>query len=511
MFGRHIHFFQFNPLHHIVVKQRYGLGALTIPALWLEHGQTLRLFQPLLDLCVARSAYSYTTLRKPVVACGLLMDYAIQRQRELNADDIGNWHWLQRSFLNEFCVHLYRGTANSDDPAVRDLDWRGGCSPDALLGLGWGLDTFFGFLGDALIEGRYIDNPNPQEIVTDLLFANIATKNRSREFSFLSHLTKSTGTVNSRDATGKGIFPKRSASEPFQESVKRFRIDMLKPLLTIAFLKNPKASSASSREDLVGQLSAALAFGAQRSSETLNFWVEDVEPKGDKVAGFLRHPQFFKADSLGPNRQEILLRDFGLTPRNLLRDRFEAGWKNPLLNSQFWARITWMPMPGFQSYLAKLLLRYLVEYRRPIMAQRRGKGLPDHPYLLVTRQHRPTLGINIGDPYTRAAMRESWRRALSRLARRFPDEDLRFGKHEGTTPHAVRHAAGHVFSELGASPKDLQRLLHHVSILSQRMYNQSTDEEVHEKFERFGNLNGVQLREIFGADDASFDEPMFMR
>ncbi|MGR9206385.1 hypothetical protein ACU8OG_21005 [Rhizobium leguminosarum] len=372
------------------------------------------------------------------------------------------------------------------------------------------MDTFFSFLGDAVLEGRYTDTCRLQTGITDLLFANIATNNRSREFSFLSHIAKSSGNeIVVRESVGKGVLPKSGASEPLKEPVKRFRIDILKPFLTVAFLKNPRASSLFDREDLVGQMSAALSLGAQRTSETLNLWTEDVEPKGEKVAGYLRHPQFFKRDTRGPNRQEILLRDFGLVPRNLLRDRFEAGWKNPLLNAQFWARITWMPMPGFQPYLAKLLLRYLVEYRRPIMAQRRAKGLRDHPYLLVTSQNRPTLGIEIGDPYTAGAMRASWKRAFLRLARHFPDEDLRYGKQEGTTPHSVRHAAGHVFSELGAGPKDLQRLLHHISLLSQRIYTQPTDDEVHEKFEDFGITQGVKLRNIFGADDDSFELPMF--
>jgi hypothetical protein len=508
MFGRHKRFRYFNPLHHVVVKQRHPAAGLTVPALWVRQDRqslSLKTFAPVIDLCIERSNSSYMTLRKPVIACGLLLDYVIQIEPELALSDIEDWGWLKRTLLNDFCNCLVRGTTESSHPEIRKLDWSGGCSPSVLKGYGWGLDRLFEFLGDSLLEGRY--RATPAESSSDIaswIFSEVAQHNKSREFSFLSHLRKPMGT-QTRKAVGKNIFPRANTGDYRSEPVTRLSVDLIKPLITTAFVKRPAALSCHEREDVTGQLAAALSLGGQRGSETLHFWVDDVQPKGSKVIGVLRHPQFYRETKFGPTRQEILLREYGLLPRNLDCGRFAVGWKHPMLNKQFWARITWMPIPGFQAFLAKLLLRYLIEIRRPTMASRRAVGLPDHPWLLVTTQDQPSRGVNIGDPYTRVALRHSWRRAILRLAKLRPNEDLRFGKREGTTPHGARHSYGYVFGELGASPKELQRLMHHVSILSQQSYRQQTEEEINKKFEEFSQRNSEKFQSIFGSDEDSFD------
>lgn len=508
----------FIPRHHRVVREPHPhFPDFAIPTLWLfdragSPDDPLP-YQPIADFCLSNSADSITTLLKPVRALGFAYDFEVELGQKFARMASGARVDFAALYNDTFVSALLHGTQNlTFDDEPDNLLWRAGCSPAALRGLMSGLDRYFAYLNDEGREGQARAAVSWLPNFSSMFLKGTVERSRVSGYSFLEHLRtlkrKEAG-QRTRRASGRGIIPKERKPRAIGKIGKRFPTHLLCPMLEIGFSSLRKTDQNSAVIDQTGQLAAAVAFGGIRGSESLHMWVNDLQVHSKGLFGFLRHPQHFK-EANGQSREDVLAK-YDLIPRNLQTGRFAAGFKHPALNEQNWALIKWLPIPGFQKFLTALLVKYLVEVRGPAMARRRREGFPDHPYLLVTTRNVPSRGVIIGDPYTTAAMRDSWRRAISRLQRAFPKEEIVHGKRFGTTRHAVRHAYGKAFDELGATPKQIQLFMHHVSVFSSLVYREPTEEEAHAEFEegamkmRNGNENS-DPNSFIGSFDAMHDQ-----
>ena len=170
-----------------------------------------------------------------------------------------------------------------------------------------------------------------------------------------------------------------------------------------------------------------------------------------------------------------------MEPRNREHGRLHAGWKGLRCNSDWWAPGYWLPFEGLQDIFWQAVQTYVFEVRPALMAKRRRRGLPDHPFLLVSAGE---CGLDVdtaGDPYTRAAFRKSWARAMARLHKRYNDDALLVAKRRGTTAHGLRHLYGGVLAELGLAPKMIQECMHHISPFSQITNTKPRSEPINEQ------------------------------
>ncbi|WAJ28905.1 hypothetical protein [Antarcticirhabdus aurantiaca] len=229
-------------------------------------------------------------------------------------------------------------------------------------------------------------------------------------------------------------------------------------------------------------MAAMLASTGIRSSEALNAFVSDFEFRDGNVHGYLRHPEFHMEQwgQRSCTRRYLLKTLYGLQPRPALTGSQRAGWKGMLLQSDNSAEIFWSPLPGVRELFAALLSDYLLDVRPSIMARRFAAGHPDHPYLLVCAEAADASPEGaIGRPYTMAAASHSWHAAIARLSRLLDDPTLVPGKHAGTTLHGLRHLYGYTLAKSGFTESEIQKCMHHRSILSSRVYTAQAPEDIH--------------------------------
>lgn len=463
------------PLHHVIVAQRHPLLKQVFPVLYLfEAGGHTRptLFRPLLDYCRETSALSGPTHRYTARGLGLLHDYVTQRKLLDHSFVPERSRSQSRELVVDFLNHFKTGTLAKDLSDPLHLHWPPCSSVAVIQGIAGGLERFFdSFLGKEL-EMIHIDGSS---------MLKIADKAgcRSGSFSFLKHIKKRARGNESSVAPAK-ILPLPTQNIFENEETKRFPADLIQGFLTEGFVKDEREKRPDKREDLTGKLCALSSLGGGRGSERLHMWVNDLVARDDRVYGFLRHPQRYVEGSQGLSREQYLLCQ-NLLPRNLEHGRLWVGWKDPGLNAQHWAHIHFLSFSGFHALLEKTLMDYLRFVRAPAMLRRRQLGYGDHPWLFVSQRHLPGAGCVVGDPWSRAAMRESWARAIRRYANVVPERGLVMRKDEGTTPHGVRHLFGSTLDELGFDDPAIQKMMHHKSILSSRVYRQPSASEVSER------------------------------
>ena len=141
----------------------------------------------------------------------------------------------------------------------------------------------------------------------------------------------------------------------------------------------------------------------------------------------------------------------------------------------------WGPFPGIKEEFLECFLEYVGDVRPRLMRERRARGLPDHPFLLVSSgsAHHEDDDASAGNPYTLSALKKSWRRAMGRLQKLFPEADLRVRKHSGTSLHGLRHHYGASLARLGMTREEIQESMHHIHPNSSLVYTKPTPSEVH--------------------------------
>lgn len=302
----------------------------------------------------------------------------------------------------------------------------------------------------------------------------------SKSFSMLAHLKKPTVEVQSLSTRTL----ERDQRKSTPADTKIFPLKYVNPLITQGFLKKPSAIDPLEREDVTGKLAALLLLGGGgRRSEPLHLWVNDVTIVRGEPFVVLRHPQFSfveMPDKSRITREEYLKKYCGMLPRNVGRDERHSGWKGMKSNTDGSAIIYWLPMPGIKEQFLACFLEYMQEVRPRLIRERLSRGLPDHPFLLLSsgEAHHHNNATSVGDPYSYVAFGKSWQRALKRLQGLFPEAELSVEKNLGTTLHGLRHLYGRTLKRLGLPPEMIQECMHHVSPRSQLVYGTPTDEEV---------------------------------
>lgn len=472
-------------LHHLIALQKVAeVPGLVIPVLYFAEsgGSENEVLMPLsifTDYLVSHSAMSITWMLTRARGIGLLYDYLRQRRAYFQAKASEDLVSVHRLALAEFQVHLTRGTVVSGPSGLVDhtgLYWLPRSSPDGAINLCRGVHDFLVWLhdggyGDRLGKSTADEREIPKNGREAIRFLYVARYRK--EVSFLSHIKaerQQRRPINSFNIAGRDT---RSfdAQDTFQ-----FPRQYLAPLFLEGFVSRPNALAEWEREDMTAKLATMLcAFGGLRRSEPLHLWVGDVQSVDGSPMVFLHHPVMAKVrhETRGEmTREEYLRTHCGMEPRNRPGNKFHSGWKGIKCNRDWWAPLYWLPFDGLEDYFWQTFQTYLFEVRPRLMRERFRRGLPDHPFLLVSAggaNHEDDQD-SAGAPYTHAAHGRAWTRAIARLARKYANERLVVSKQSGTTLHGLRHLYGGLLSELGLGPQQIQECMHHVSPLSQLTY-----------------------------------------
>ncbi|MFA7279546.1 MAG: gamma-mobile-trio recombinase GmtY [Sterolibacterium sp.] len=230
-----------------------------------------------------------------------------------------------------------------------------------------------------------------------------------------------------------------------------------------------KGFKVAGRPDYRGMLITLMLFGGGlRVCEPFHLYMADVHPHwDDPTQAFVavHHPSFGFAPNDWTNRSgqrgsrmEYLSQEFGLVPRHLIRGKLHAGWKHPALDEKWFMQVYWLPNGNGNDY-GQWFLHIWQRYMEQV------KDIPrNHPYAFVNIEREPG-GIYTIDHYNKAL-----KNAVERTG-------LVFGKIYGTSAHGPRHAFGNRARRGGIHEVIIQRLMHHCSPESQRVYTQP---EVHE-------------------------------
>ncbi|MBY3369066.1 hypothetical protein [Rhizobium laguerreae] len=151
------------------------------------------------------------------------------------------------------------------------------------------------------------------------------------------------------------------------------------------------------------------------------------------------------------------------------------------MDRSYQAKIRWLP--GSEDGIEMALSDYILNVRTPIMRARRAKGLFDHPFLLVSVKDNPATKTNAGDPWTVSATISSFKRAIGRLAKKYPAMELVYSREHGTTRHSTRHRYGKTLDESGLQSKQIMVAMRHRNALSSLVYRIPDETEISKSFD----------------------------
>ena len=221
-----------------------------------------------------------------------------------------------------------------------------------------------------------------------------------------------------------------------------------------------KGFKVAGKYDYRGMLISLLLFGGGlRVSEPFHLYMADVQPHWDDSSiAFVavHHPSLGYAPNHWRNRagqrgsrREYLASEFGLVPRHLVRGKLNAGWKHPALDDHWYMHVHWFP-EAYGQWFMQIWVRYLEQVA----------SLPrNHPYAWIN------IDREQGGIYTISQYQKALQGAVERIG-------LVFGKTYGTTAHGPRHAYAQRARHGGIDPVIIQRIMHHCSPESQRVYTQ---------------------------------------
>ena len=431
---------------HVVVTAKVytdSSGASSeLPALITASGPLM----PLLDYCLHHHHdRSQSWMRKLIHAVGLFLDYI-----EVNPYEEETW----RLFRN-FAQRLYTGT----------FDVKTGIDPSNLCWLpkGWQsggrtirlLSEFFDWLGVTNQSAMSI-NPRYTGNAADLRIDEAAYLYR-RNKVFLGHIwAENPGPEDVGQLTRGRRLPRVSKGEPPEFPHQRFE--------ELLF----KGFKVGGNFDYRGMLLTLLMHGAGfRVSEPFHLYIGDVRPDPADTSSALvmiHHPSAGTApedwrNALGKpmqgNRTAYLTSKWAMSPRTMLIGRNHAGWKNPLLDGDYYMRAWWFD-PVYGKWFLQLWQCYM---REVAMIDR------NHPFAFVNLDREP-----IGDMYCIDSFTKAHEAAVRRIR-------LDYGKSHGTTPHGHRHSYAQRLRRSGVEKLNVKRFMHHCALESQEPYTQPTTAE----------------------------------
>lgn len=136
---------------------------------------------------------------------------------------------------------------------------------------------------------------------------------------------------------------------------------------------------------------------------------------------------------------------------------YYAGWKHPALDGNWYMQAHWFPPELYGRWFMQLWIRYMEQ----VASIERH-----HPFAFMNLDRNPVGGL-----YTI----KSYNKALEAASERI---GLEFAKAQGTTAHGSRHGYGQRARRTGVNEIIIQRIMHHCSPDSQKVYTQPELKEV---------------------------------
>jgi site-specific recombinase XerD len=384
-------------------------------------------------------------MRKLIHAVSLLLDYIEANPNEDQA-------WL---VFRNFAQRLYTGTFDIHsgiDPSSLCWSPKGWQSASYIIRL---LSDFFDWLGETNPSAEAI-NPKYAGNAYDRRLDEAAYLYR-RNKAFLGHTwAENPGHADMGRLTRNVRQPRVTKSEPPEFPHERFE-DLLY-----------KGFKVGGKYDYRGMLITLLMHGGGfRVSEPFHLFVADVHPDPadpTSALALIHHPSAGAAppdwrNSLGKpmqgNRTAYLAAKWAMTPRTMLIGRDHAGWKNPLLDGEYFMRAWW-----FDPVYGKWFLQLWRNYMREVALIDRS-----HPYAFINLDRG-----TVGDMYCVESFTKAHEAAVRRIG-------LEYGKQFGTTPHGHRHSYAQRLRRNGVDKLNVKRFLHHCALESQDPYTQPTTAE----------------------------------
>lgn len=414
---------------------------------------------PVMDYCI-NSPNSLAWKKKLVLAVTLFLEYW-----EANADMPFGYH-----LFNGFATRLHTGTFNAEtaiDPSGLCWQPRQTAYANELIEL---LSSFFDWWAK---ENPQKEHPNPM-VAGNAQQRNIqlAAIEFRRQRSLLGHLWTPPNGKTRRHL--KTAAPKVFAADPPRFPDSRFEELLL------------KGFKVGGKLDYRGILiTLLLNKGGFRGSEPMHLWVEDVFPDPEEPTSatvLIYHPTLGEAPSTWRypdgrkrkgTRQQYLAERFGISPRTLLLGKKRAGWKNPTLDEKsLCMRAFW-----FEPMYGEWFMHFWDLYMRELAGVTRN-----HPFAFVNLNQEP-----LGAIYTMAQYNKAHAAAVRRIG-------MPVSKAMGTTPHGHRHAFGWRTKQGGMREIEIQRMMHHRSPESQKIYTQPSQKDVRDavrlSYERLQSKSG---------------------
>lgn len=422
-----------------------------IPILLTSDGPLL----PLVDyLLHHRHVRSLSWMQKVVQAVNLLLAYMVANAQHFSSP---------QELFQIFVQRLYTGTIGDDGIDPSGLYWKPQGHETARNVL-TRLSDFSDWLVTEL--DRQPLNPHRKPSRYDEL-AVLAAREHRRSRAFLGHTW---GPTSGSVTLGRTV-AKRMPKVGFEDDAVAFPEKHFTDLLLNGFIRRGGTgkSDVMQRLHIRDCLITLLMHGAGfRVSECFHLWVDDVRPDPfDPTVAQVRihHPSLGAAPedwldergrSIKCNRAAYLAGKYALRPRTELIDHHSAGWKEPLLDGEYFMQAYWFP-----TELGRIFLRLWKVYLRYLAAIERF-----HPYAFVVEQQG-----NVGGIYCIPNYKQAHAVAVKRIG-------LTVEKGLGTTPHGHRHAYGRRLKRFGIDPIFRKKALHHKSINSQTVYTALSAAEV---------------------------------
>lgn len=322
----------------------------------------------------------------------------------------------------------------------------------------WHINKFTDHLNQKNSPSSLPPNPFREATSVEQRLNWCALKNKNNSI-FLSHLS-SNESLMEKSRSVREFMPGKSpfVSGP-QKSTKKFAKDEFKMLIEKGFRY---ADGSYDYKSIC--MVALMHYGGLRISELFHIYLCDIteDPNIEDGAFVLCfHPELGSSpDPAYANRKEFLAAEYNLEPRNILVNRYHAGWKSPALKD---SENLFFEVIFSSDEASKFFYDAWIKY---LSLQRVDP--PDcfrHPFLFTNNSGRPETIGNFRDKYARA---------LEKVG-------LQNSKNLGTSPHGNRHAYGDKLDELGLSETDIQTCMHHKSLFSSAVYRQSSEAEIREK------------------------------
>lgn len=484
----------------VLIQRVEHFSNLTMPVLYLSTEVGVIRMDSLVDYFMAHPFKSGTWKRTIARAVGLFYDFQVSA-KQANLIQ-GNSPHL--TLFRQFATALVLGTIDhSTSIDSLKLYW----APMNFAGakrISSSLRSFVTWcVGEGYSKADYLKSayigPRASEGVA---LKYLITAFKFKDVNFFSHLQDSVQTarrLQNRSLSNVIDLGNSTTKSWDKGDVPTFPEELLSDFLQHGFITDPDGRMPEDREDITAKMiSLLLFFGGTRISEPLHLWFNDVVPQeGSSCRVFLRHPSDADTYIHGEKKtRRQYLKEHGLVPRNEgLTKSYHAGWKSLKLDRSLSAPVYFVH--DSPEFVFREMYLYYLRYRDKLMAVRRLKGLPDHPFLFVSAGVDYSTGESyVGEPYSLKAYDRAFTKAVTR-AITITGANIPIGKAYGTTPHGPRHLYGRLLNQAGIDPIVIQNCLRHRSVLSQGVYTAPTFKAIQASLNRAkNNIHGDYLNTI---------------